>query len=134
MTTSSIEGVPARKLLQNAIKVKTRKGPIYLRSSSVHDYVSYGKGKNLHFVDGGLSYLHRTVGEESWDLYEDDSFETICARALWGSYGKDGKGPKVIKPLAECDFDHLCAIKATQPQIKGTMWGRVVDYWIKEKA
>lgn len=127
-------------LLQNAVRVKTSKGYVYHRSVHVHDYQEHGRGKKRFSIDGGNAYVRRGANDltnppfEEWCLTEDDSFETICARALWGSYGKDGKGPKVIKPLAECDFDHLCAIKATQPQIKGTMWGRVVDYWIKEKA
>lgn len=131
---------PRRQLTQNAIKVTTPKGPVYLRSSHVHDFVSYGResGKGVYACnDGGLEYLHRTVGphQEDWDLYTDSPFEEVCRKALWGTYGPKGKGPLVIKPLAECDLDHLKAILATQMKIS-PLYVKVVKHWIaaKEKA
>jgi hypothetical protein len=35
--------------------------------------------------------------------------------AIWGTYGKDGRGPLKWKKLVECETDHLIAIIKTQP-------------------
>lgn len=141
MTTPSIEGVPRRQLVQNAIRFRLKDGTYhYLTSRYVHDYVSYGEGQDYYSTDGGLSYIHRTVDprQEDWDLYLDDPFDLICERLLWGTYGLNPSKERISqghlwKPLAECDLSHLKVIKETQLQIAGKMSERVVDHWIQVK-
>lgn len=45
---------------------------------------------------------------EEWSLTDQDTFETICARLLWGTYGLKPTKERLLqghlwKPLAECD-------------------------------
>lgn len=136
----------SRTLLQNAIKVITSNGVVYLKSTSVHDYVSYGKHDEPGYAatDGGREYIHRTVGpnQEDWDLYSDDPFDLVCLRLLWGTYGPKPTKERVLQghrylPVGELSLDHLRAIRATQPQIhneEGKLVERVVDYWIGVKV
>ncbi len=125
-----------RRLLQNACHIP-EKG-VYLRSSHVHDYVTLTLDDGVEVMrDGGCEYIRSSVDDPKrvidWSIYTDDPFEVVAERYLWGTYGRYGKGPLVIKPLAKCTLAHLKAIAETQAHIKGTLILRVVEYWIKTK-
>ena len=47
---------------------------------------------------------------ESWNLSNEDSFEKIRERLLWGHRGKDGKQPLTKAPLNSFSKEHLQAI------------------------
>lgn len=129
-----------RQLSQNAIFIPSE--DLYLKSVHVHDYVVHEPRPGVHWsCDGGLSYLRRGWGPinkrdswEDWCLYEDDPFDTIAAKMLWGTRGKDGRSPLRYRPIASLELDHLQAILATQPQIKGKIVERVVQHWIDLKT
>lgn len=56
----------------------------------------------------------RIVPKEEW--IDRKSFE-FKKYTLWGTYGKDSKGPKRTKCLCDCETDHLQAILDTQTHI-----------------
>lgn len=133
---------PHRQLAQNALRIPLKDGSYhYLTSRSVHDYVTFGRGKKEVSCDGGLEYCHwggNPGTYEDWCLYTDSPFDLFCTRLLWGTYGLNPTRERLLqghlwKPLAECDLDHLKAIKATQTHIRGKLVERVVDHWIAVK-
>lgn len=91
-----------------------------IESTFTHDFVSCKCGDA--FVDGGLSYrrgggnLSEQEDRSVW--CNEDDWECIAKNLKWGSYGKDGKGPLVRKPLIELETDHLKNILRTQTQIR----------------
>jgi hypothetical protein len=130
----------ARQLIQNAIYIPSE--DLYLKSVHVHDYVSHEPREGYSWsVDGGLDYLRCGWGPtnkrdsfEDWSLYEDDPFERIAERFLWGTYGKPATFPMRYRPIASFTLDHLQAILATQQQIKGKLVERVVQHWVTLKT
>ncbi len=124
-----------RQLVQNALWIT--EGDLYLKSTHRHDWTSHKLADGtLVFTDGGLAYVHRSELPPSvveWDLYDNDRFDLIAARLLWGTRGKDGKSPLRHRPIASFELDHLHAILKTQLQIKGTIVERVVRWWIAQK-
>ncbi len=126
-----------RQLIQNALYVPEK--DLYLKSTHVHDYVSIQLDDGTEVcTDGGTFYLHRTVHRDGrvveWDLYEDDPFERVAERLLWGTYGKPAKLPMRHRPIASFDLDHLQAILKTQSHVKGTLHQKVVYYWWATKT
>lgn len=100
---------------QNAVQL-VETGEV-LVSQHVHDYVSATtpSGKTF-FLDGGGEYIRRGGDAEVISLHIDESsdIDTIANRAVWGTYGKDGKGPKKFIRLCMADTSHLNAILDTQ--------------------
>ena len=114
-------------ILQNALKISRGLETHYLHSSHRHDYVSFNFGDGSHvFIDGGDinhggGYYSRSnifIQEgvpvyrngykvESWNLTNEDTFERICERLLWGTRGKDGKQPLTKAPLNSFEKTHL---------------------------
>jgi hypothetical protein len=105
----------------------------FLWSQHRHDFVGCSCS-NHTFIDGGQDYCRAggadlskiaklrdgmtfgiTRGVTVLSQYE--TLELLSKHLDWGSYGKDGKGPKVFKKLYELDTDHIKAIIRTQPQI-----------------
>jgi hypothetical protein len=90
-----------------------------LVSQHRHDYVSATtpSGK-MFFLDGGpdSGYIRYGGDAQIIALHLDDSsdIDTIANKAVWGTYGKDGKGPKKFIRLCMADTDHLKAILDTQ--------------------
>lgn len=129
----------SRQLIQNAIYLPTDR--IWLKSCHVHDYVVHEPREGYHWsVDGGLDYTRRGWGPKNkrdsfvdWSLYEDDSFEQMAARLLWGTRGPNGDQPLRHRPIATLELDHLQAILKTQTQIRGKLHERVVKWWIAKK-
>lgn len=117
-------------IVQNAIVI-TENWPevTYLVSSFRHDFKEYTfkNGKTI-FVDGGRDYYRRggsvlgTSGHGGygvlWMEYCIDDNEPIYAikkKLLWGTFGKNKKGPFKWVRLADCDVEHLHNILKTQP-------------------
>lgn len=100
---------------QNAVQlVETSE---VLVSQHVHDFVSATtpSGKTF-FLDGGNEY--RRYGGDAEVIWlgidENSDIDDIAMKAVWGTYGKDGKGPKKFIRLCMADTDHLKAILDTQ--------------------
>lgn len=129
----------ARTLTQQAVFVPELDR--YYRSSHVHDYVTIAFPDGAEYsLDGGTDYMRRgcSTGFDhsrivDWSLYEDDSFDMIKRKLLWGTYGISGDQPLRWKPLIECDSDHLRAILKTQVHVKGSRVERVALAILKER-
>ncbi len=133
---------PRPQLIQQAVYVPEQDA--YYVSAHQHDFVhiELADGK-VYQLDGGLAYTRR-----GGDLRElrasgrvidltlttDSPIEEVRRRLLWGSRGPKGDQPLTYRPIAMLTLDHLRAIKRTQPQIVGTIVGRVVDWWIAQKG
>lgn len=132
-------------ILQNAVKIfEDRNNIKYLVSFHRHDYVSYTfkDGSNI-FLDGGCKnggggYYYRSNGDlnrkgkcRNWFILSTSKFQTICNRLLWGTRGKNGDEELKCVLLKDCSKYHLKAILKTQPQIKGTIYEKVIKYWLK---
>ena len=117
-------------LIQNAIKI-TENHPeeIFLVSSHRHDFQQYRfKDGTTMFVDGGTDYVRRGGDDVEkplegyatkwvdWCLDDKVPFDTIKARLLWGTRGKDGKQPLKYVRLAACETEHLEAILDYMPE------------------
>lgn len=95
-------------LIQNAVKC-LRCGEI-IQSVSRHNYVTC-QCDNSVMVDGGLDYERYGANNmdliESYHLYNNDNFEDIKAKLLWGTRGINGDQPLKWVPLISCDSNHL---------------------------
>ena len=87
------------------------------------------------YINDGCGYsIRRSVNKteaEDLSVKASDPFETVRHAKFWGSYGRDGKGPKTILSLAEIDDAHIQAILDTQRQIRGTP---LEELFCKEQA
>jgi hypothetical protein len=108
-------------IIQNAIRIiENPLESVYIVSQNTHDFVQYTfkDGKTIA-VDGGsgkYGYLRRcgdfnNIMYEEWSLEDTDSMDLIKSRLLWGTLGKDGKGPYKYVTLSSCETDHLKNIK-----------------------
>ncbi len=124
-----------RRLLQNALHIPSE--DLYLKSAHVHDYVVHRcKDGSECMVDGGREYLRRSVNplQRDFDLYEDDSFDLIADRLLWGTYGRKKTYSRFVwVPLKDCTTEHLQAILTTQHHVKGTLIERVCQHWLDQR-
>lgn len=130
------------KLLQNSLYVP--EDDIYLISTHVHDFRCHKLRDSKEIcVDGGKEYCRR-VGDlfeldeagryVEFCLTDDQPFEYIAERLLWGSMGKDGTQPMTFRPIKEWAHkpdgeNHLRAILATQHTM-GAYHRKVVEYWL----
>jgi hypothetical protein len=115
---------------QNAVKIYKDDGSIdYLVSTHCHDFVSHQweDGSSV-YVDGGNEYIRRgwnlddelqidRVYYEEFSVTQNDSFEFLKEKFLWGTRGKDGNESFKWVRLQECNSSHLKAILRTQDQI-----------------
>ena len=89
-----------------------------LTSTHNHDYQSYiDANGETYMVDGGTTYIRRSVNEipaTDASVTTDDPHEVIRDTFTWGSYGKDGAGPKTRITLANLESEHIAAIVDTQ--------------------
>lgn len=94
-------------------RIQTPDGTI-LTSYHVYDYVTHeDKNGEQYMVDGGLYYLKRNVNEEEYKELSVEAtapFETIRESFHWGSYGKEGKGPRRWLLLKDMETNHIKAI------------------------
>lgn len=105
-------------LIQNAVYCSDTN--TYYKSGHVHDYVSFTSGGQNCFIDGGLDYVRCSVMPPTvvnYCVYDTDSDNVKKERLLWGTYGKDGKGPLKQVPLIKLETDHIEAILETQKNI-----------------
>jgi hypothetical protein len=94
-------------LIRNALQ--TPDGTV-IESKHRHDYVTYtdANGKT-YMVDGGLSYIRRSVHEDQVDLslYDDQPHEVQRVVLTWGTYGINGDQPLEYKAIADMKTGHL---------------------------
>jgi hypothetical protein len=115
---------------QNAVKLYKDDGTIeYMVSAHRHDYRTHTweDGSSVS-VDGGNEYIRRgwkldddfqldRVYFEEFSITQNDSFELLRKKLLWGTRGKNGDEPVKQVCLCDCNSSHLKAIIRTQPQI-----------------
>ena len=109
----------SRMILKNSIR--TPDGTV-LESWSRHDYVTHlDKNGKTYMVDGGLDYLRRSAHGDEVDLSLSADPETeheFCREHfMWGTYGKDGKGPFRRIALKDMSDGHIRAVLRTQNHI-----------------
>lgn len=111
-----------RVLLRNAMK--TPDGTV-IESTHRHDYVVHeDENGQFYMVDGGLSYLRRSLNEppaQDLSIYSipgDHEFNRQHFR--WGTYGKDGDQPLRRVILADMSTNHIEAILETQEHIQAS--------------
>jgi len=94
-------------LIRNALQ--TPDGTI-LESTHRHDYKTYtdANGKE-YMVDGGLSYLRRSIHEDQKDisLYDNEPHEVQASVLKWGTYGINGDQPLSFISISDMDIDHI---------------------------
>jgi hypothetical protein len=105
------------KLLRNAIQ--TPDGTI-LESRNRHDFQAHTDtiSGEYYFVDGGLDYCRGTINTmkaKSLHLYNTDTHEVLRKNITWGSYGKNGKQPLRLIPVADMETEHLEAVLKNCP-------------------
>ena len=109
-------------------KIQCKKCGDIIESFSGHDF-KYCSCESVA-VDGGKNpWGMRRIGnpEDYIDLSEVTSeedegwFEQVRETFTWGSYGKNGKGPKKQILLKDLEEDHLKNILKTQYHIRGTI-------------
>jgi hypothetical protein len=110
-------------IYQNAVYVPSQ-DKFYV-SSHRHDYVEFEVDGKSYAIDGGCDYLKRSgilnpLEIEDWSLNEENTFEEIKDRMLWGTRGKSGDEPFRWVPLSKCTTMHLKAILRTQPLSEDT--------------
>ena len=94
-----------------------------IESRHRHDYVTHtDKNGKEYMVDGGPAYLRRSCNGDEVDatVYMSDDHTDKRVAFMWTSYGKEGRGPMLTRPLAELSDNHIEAILETQTQIRGT--------------
>lgn len=101
-------------------KIQTPDGTI-LESRHRHDYVSCldTTTGEWYSTDGGLDYIRRSINSvpaKELDVFVGDQHTKIREEFRWGSYGIDGKGPKVLITLKDLTNEHIEAILSTQWQ------------------
>ena len=106
------KGIEDYIVLFNAIK--TPDGTI-LSSKHRHDYVTHQDSKTgeVYGVDGGSEYLRRigNVSEcEDLSITDKTPFEYVRKKFHWGSRGKQGNEPLIMKSLCELTNQHIHAI------------------------
>ena len=113
------------KIIAN--RIKTPDSTI-LQSKHRHDYVEYKDANGYtYMVDGGTDYLRRggsgynIAPAEELSVYEDSPHDMIRSVMVWGTLGKDGKGPLQYKVLQDLETDHIKAILATQLHISSAV-------------
>ena len=110
-----------------ANRIKTPDGTI-LQSFHRHDYKTYTDANGYSYmVDGGIDYLRRggsglvVAPAEEMSVYEDAPHDIIRTALAWGTLGKDGKGPREWRVIADLDTDHIQDILDTQQHIRATV-------------
>jgi len=96
-----------KDLIRNAIQ--TPDGTI-LESTHRHDYKEYTDANGKYYmVDGGLSYLRRSVHKDQKDLslYDNEPHEVQASVLKWGTYGINGDQPLSYISISDMDTDHI---------------------------
>lgn len=104
--------------------IKTPDGTV-LWCKNEHDYNTHKDSvSGEEYMNDGIGYMIRrsvnTVPYEDLSVFTSDTHEKIRTAKFWGSYGKDGKGPRVLLALQDMEDSHLVAILTTQTRIMGT--------------
>lgn len=130
------------QLLQNSLYIP--EDDLYLVSLNRHDFNCHTlRDSKKICIDGGKEYCRRAGDLFELDeagryieccLMDDQPFEYIADRLLWGSAGKDGTQPMTFRPIKEWAHkpdgeNHLKAILLNCPKIS-IFHKRVIEYWL----
>ena len=107
-----------------ANRIKTPDGTI-LQSFHRHDYKTYTDANGYSYmVSGGIDFLRRggsgliVAPAEEMSVYDNAPHDIIRTALVWDTLGKDGKGPRQWRVIADLDTDHIQAILNTQHHIR----------------
>lgn len=121
-----------KKILVN--KIRTPDGTI-LQSHFTHDFKTHlDKNGEEYMVDGGLSYLRRSLNKHQFEelsLFSDDDHKLIRDNFSWGTRGVNGDQPLTRIVLKDMTSEHIDAILETQthiPKFIRNMFEDELDY------
>jgi len=98
------------KIIQNAIR--TPDGTMLI-SAHRHDCRTYfdSSVSREYMIDGGLDYIRRNLNiippADNFTIYDNDLFEIIREKFLWGTYGKEGTDPMTWVVLKDMSSEHI---------------------------
>lgn len=81
------------------------------------DYGTLYDDWNYRYDKYGKTTIDKVKVVDKKDYEDRDSFEFKKKSLTWGTYGKDGKGPRKTICLINAETDHLEAILRTQTHI-----------------
>lgn len=123
-------------LIQQAVRLPNG---IILNSVHVHDFIEWQDAEgNEVFMDGGTHYCRRTenfpgIGCTDLTIDADEPFDAICDKLVWGTMGKDGKGPMKWVLVKDMELDHLNAVTASFQAQLSPIRERVIGAFIIDK-
>ena len=97
--------------------------------------VNYTKCKTCGKIDDKCKHAESSIEYCSFDLtniYLNDDIDKLSKVAIWGSYGKDGKGKKRMRNLIDLDTEHIKAILRTQKNIS-YIYKEAFNYILKQR-
>lgn len=104
-----------------ASRIQTPDGTI-LQSFHRHDYKEYTDANGeTYMIDGGTDYMRTFANNEpakDISVYSDDPFEIKREAKVWGTYGKDGKGPLKWVSVSEMEDAHIEKLLEPQMYVK----------------
>lgn len=93
--------------------------PASLHNDWNYSYDKYGIIKPIQTLTGN-NHVYPPGVKILWDTNEHEDRQSLSFKrkmAIWGTYGRDGKGPRVQIQLEDAETDHLEAILLTQTHI-----------------
>ena len=128
-------------IYQNCIKVICETPPVYLVSEYRHDFQAYYFNKEEYIaVDGNCSYLRR-VGDFKyegtkwieWSLDDKSSPKELREKLLWKTSSPSHSDKPHYLPLCECSMIYLKFILKDRPEIKNSIYEKVIKSILKTK-
>jgi hypothetical protein len=103
------------RIIQNAVKITENGVVTYLISANRNHYNRYTFDDGSFIaVDGGNDYIRRGFGGnlddktiECFNLSEKSPKKELTEKLLWGTLGKDRKGPLHYVPIHTLTQEHL---------------------------
>lgn len=95
-------------------RIETPDGTI-LTSTHQHDFKMYLDtiSAEQYMLDGGNSYQRTSINKvpfKDLSVYSTDPHETVREALTWGSYGKNGDEPLIVRPISKLSTEHIKAI------------------------
>ena len=95
-------------------EMRTPDGTV-LRSHDTHDYVTHDDANGrMYMLDGGCDYVRSSAwgDEEYMTVFSDAPHAVLRRKAVWGTYGKDGKAAFTRVPVCAMSINHINAVLA----------------------